>query len=105
MTAASAVQFFIWLMIAASAIAIVAERLRIPYTVALVLGGLLIGSLRLSSLDAFGQNSHTNWLAPDVILLVFLPPLLFEASLRINFRELRAELVPILLLANVGVFV
>ena len=37
------VEFIIWLLIAASIIVVVAARLRIPYTVALVLGGLALG--------------------------------------------------------------
>jgi hypothetical protein len=41
-TATSAVEFLIWLLIAASAIAILAKRLRAPYTVALVAGGLIL---------------------------------------------------------------
>ena len=49
MTPNTAVEFLIWLLIAASVIAILAERLRIPYTVSLVLGGLLLGALRLPS--------------------------------------------------------
>ena len=105
MTAASAVQFLIWLLIAASAIAILAVRLKIPYTVALVLGGLAIGVLRIRVLDTFYSGGQPSWLTPDVILLVFLPPLLFEGSLKIHFRQLRQNLFPILLLANVGVVI
>ena len=46
-TATSAVEFLIWLLIAASAIAMLAKRLRAPYTVALVAGGLMLSALRL----------------------------------------------------------
>ncbi len=47
MTATSGVEFLIWLLIACSTIAVLAKYLRIPYTVALVLGGLLLGQLHL----------------------------------------------------------
>lgn len=47
MTAISGVEFLIWLLIAASTIAVLAKYLRIPYTVALVLGGSLLSLLRL----------------------------------------------------------
>ena len=47
MTATSGVKFLIWLLIAASTIAVLAKYLRIPYTVALVLGGLLLSQLWL----------------------------------------------------------
>jgi len=46
-TATSGVEFLIWLMIASSTIAVLAKYLRIPYTVALVLGGLLLSQLHL----------------------------------------------------------
>jgi len=41
-TATSAIEFLIWLLIAASAIAMLAKRFRAPYTVALVAGGLML---------------------------------------------------------------
>ena len=47
MTALSAVEFLIWLLMAASAIALLARRLHVPYTVALVAGGLILSTLRL----------------------------------------------------------
>ena len=43
MTTNFAVEFLMWVLIAASVIAVLAARLRIPYTVALVLGGLALG--------------------------------------------------------------
>jgi CIC family chloride channel protein len=51
MTAISGVEFLIWLLIAASTIAVLTKYLRIPYTVALVLGGLLLSLLHLSFLS------------------------------------------------------
>jgi CPA1 family monovalent cation:H+ antiporter len=103
MTPTSAIEFLIWLLIAASLIAVLATRLRIPYTVALVLGGLLLGSLRLPIVERIYQSNRPDWLNPEVILILFLPPLLFEGSLQINIRELLHDIVPVLLLANVGV--
>jgi CPA1 family monovalent cation:H+ antiporter len=50
-TTSSAVEFLIALLIAASAIAIVAKRLHMPYTVALVIGGLLLSWVRLPHLS------------------------------------------------------
>ena len=43
MTPSSGIEFLVWLLIAAAIIAILAERLKIPYTVSLVFGGLLLG--------------------------------------------------------------
>jgi CPA1 family monovalent cation:H+ antiporter len=104
MTPGSAIQFLLWLLIVASVIAVVANRLRIPYTVALVIGGLVLGSThRLSILQSMTGDQRPNWLTPEVVLILFLPPLLFEGSIKIRTRHLRENLAPILLLANVGV--
>ncbi|MGH9718009.1 MAG: Na+/H+ antiporter [Candidatus Acidiferrales bacterium] len=105
MTPSSTVQFLLLLLILASAIAVVALRLRIPYTVALVLAGLVIGSVHVKSLETLYLGHHPNWLTPDVILILFLPGLLFEGSAKINIRQLRESLGPVLLLANVGVVI
>ncbi len=102
MTPSATVQFLILLLIVAALIAVAAARLRIPYTVALVLGGLLLGTLHTSALKGI-FTYRPDWLTPDVSLIIFLPPLLFEGSLKIPIRHLRANLFPILLLANVGV--
>ncbi len=102
MTPSSTVEFLVWMLIAASVIAVLAARLRIPYTVALVLGGLLLGSLHLPVLHSLFAHPP-EWLTPDVSLVIFLPALLFEGSLKIQFRHLRESLVPICLLATLGV--
>jgi CPA1 family monovalent cation:H+ antiporter len=103
MTAASAIEFLIWLLIAASVIAVIALRARIPYMVALVLGGLALGTLHFPILASIYQAPRPDWLTPDVILILFLPVLLFEGSLKINLQQLTSNLKPILLLATVGV--
>jgi CPA1 family monovalent cation:H+ antiporter len=104
MTTNAAIQFLIWALIAASIIAVLAARLRISYTVALVLAGLVLGSVHLPILETL-ISQKPDWLTPDVSLIVFLPALLFEGSLKIQFRQLRENVVPILLLATIGVLV
>jgi Na+:H+ antiporter len=105
MTPSSTIEFLLLLMILASAIAVVAMRLRIPYTVALVLAGLALGAVHVSALENVYQGHAPEWLTPNVILILFLPGLLFEGSARINIRLLRQSLAPILILANVGVLI
>jgi CPA1 family monovalent cation:H+ antiporter len=102
MTTNVAVEFLVWLLIAASVIAVIAARLRVPYTVALVLGGLVLGSVHLPIMDALISNKP-DWLMPSVSLFIFLPALLFEGSLKLQFRQLRENARPILLLATMGV--
>jgi CPA1 family monovalent cation:H+ antiporter len=105
MTANSSVEFLIWLLIAASVIAVIARRIGIPYTVALVFGGLLLSAVHLRALAPLHQGNRPNWLTPDVILTLFLPALLFEGSLKIELRHIKTDIVPLLLLANLGVLI
>jgi len=102
MTANAAVEFLIWLLIAASAIAVVSNWLRIPYTVALVLGGLVLGFVHLPIVATLVQN-QPDWLTPNIVLVIFLPALLFGGSLKLQVRQLRDNALPILLLATAGV--
>ena len=103
MTTTAVVEFLIWLLIAAAIIAVLAERLRIPYTVALVLGGVLLSVLRLPILSPLQSGHRSDWLAPDVILILFLPALVFEGSIKIEVRRLTRDFLPLLILANFGV--
>jgi CPA1 family monovalent cation:H+ antiporter len=93
----------VWLLIAAAIIAMLAKRLRIPYTVSLVLGGLLLGVIQLPILSPLQPGHRPDWLTPNVILILFLPALVFEGSVKLDVRELLRNSVPLLLLANVGV--
>lgn len=90
------IEFLLWLLIAASVIAVLTSRLKIPYTVALVVGGLLIDAFHLPIAESFS-------LTPEIVLILFLPALLFEAGLNINIKYLRENIKPIMLLAVVGV--
>ncbi|MGC2109851.1 MAG: cation:proton antiporter [Candidatus Korobacteraceae bacterium] len=102
MTTNSAIEFLIWLLIAASVIAVLAGRLRVPYTVALVIGGLVLGSVRLPIVATLVKN-QPDWLTPNIVLVIFLPALLFEGSFKLQVRQLRENALPIVLLATVGV--
>lgn len=86
---------FVLLLSIAALVAIFVRRfVRIPYTVALVLVGLI-----LSLFPDFLQFP----ISSELILAILVPPLIFEASLHIEWRQLRQNLIPILLLAVVGV--
>jgi CPA1 family monovalent cation:H+ antiporter len=93
-TVIHAVQEFAWLLLGAVLIGILARRVRIPYAVALVLGGLLVEESHLVSVPQ---------LDPAVVLFAFLPPLHFDAAFRLDARELRLVARPALLLAVPGV--
>lgn len=73
---------------------IAARRLRVPSTIALLIIGLLLGLI---------PGLPRVELTPNLILLVFLPPLLFEASFNLSIGALRSDAGLILLLAIPGV--
>lgn len=83
------------LLLIASLVAIAVRRFRIPYTVALVVVGLVITF----------QSPIDIRLTPELILALFVPPLVFEAAFQINASELVRNLPRILLLAVPGVVV
>jgi CPA1 family monovalent cation:H+ antiporter len=83
------------MLLIVSLVAVVTRRFRVPYTVALVLAGLLL-SLR-ARLEI--------GLTPQLILSLFLPPLVFEAAFHLPLRELRRDRVTIFLLAVPGVVI
>lgn len=77
-------------------VALAARRLKLPYTVGLVLTGIGLTLLHV------GQGAQ---LTPHLILEAFLPPLLFEAAIQLPWRDLRREALPLLLLSTVGVLI
>ena len=81
-------------LLVASLVAIVSRRLGLPYSVGLVIAGILLAFLpfRLSL-----PSTH------DLIFDVFLPPLVFEASLQLEWRPFARELPITAMLAFPGV--
>jgi len=90
-----------------------AARLRLPYSVILALVGMLIGAgaiffLRTDLTDALNPVAEAILGLPirsNVFLYVFLPTLLFQATLGMNLRRMLDDWVPILVLAVVAVVV
>ena len=92
-------QRFLLLLILVGALAtvlgLVSKRARmVPYPVVLAAAGVVVGLL------PGGQLGHVG---ADVILLAFVPGLVFEAALTLDLPELRRRLLPVGLLATVGV--
>jgi CPA1 family monovalent cation:H+ antiporter len=95
-TAQSFLFFLIVLGAAATALRLLSRTTpTMPYPVLLAVGGILIGLIPGLRLPAIG---------PDLILLAFVPGLVFEAALSLDLDELWRRVVPISLLATVGVF-
>lgn len=84
------------LLVVACLVALAARRLRIPYTVALVAAGLIVGAVRLVQPPA---------LTKELLYAVFLPGLLFESSFQLEAEEFWRNRISILTLAFPAVVV
>jgi monovalent cation/hydrogen antiporter len=78
------------LLAAVAVLLVLVPRLRIPYPILLVLGGLALG---------FVPGLPDLSLPPDLVLIAILPPLIYSAAFFTSLRDLRANLRPISLLA------
>ena len=84
------VEIMFGLMIAIAALAVAARKLGIAYPIPFVIGGLVLGMI-----PGLPQV-HLN---PDLVFLIFLPPLIYPAALFTSWRDFRSNLRPISLLA------
>src|SRR3954469_3159805 len=84
------IELILVLLVIVTALTPVARRLRVPYPVLLVLGGVV-----LALIPAFPDIP----LDPDLAFLLFLPPLLYSAAFSTSIRDFRRLLRPILSLA------
>ncbi len=82
------------LLLIAAIVAMLVQRLHIPYSVGLVIAGVGLALL---------QIIPSIRLTKELIFSIFLPPLVFEAALDIRWRELRRDAPVILTLATLGV--
>src|SRR5207237_1064728 len=82
------------MLVLVALVGIVSWRLRVPHAVALAAFGVVVAASGVSALPR---------LEPGLLLFVFLPPLLFDASFRLDERELRRLVPAVLVLAVPGV--
>jgi CPA1 family monovalent cation:H+ antiporter len=78
------------LLVAATALALLARRIGLPYPILLVLGGLALG---------FIPGLPPIELDPEIVFLLFLPPILFGAGYFTSVRDFKRNFRPILLLS------
>ncbi|TME17874.1 MAG: hypothetical protein E6I70_03960 [Chloroflexi bacterium] len=86
--------FLLVILLAALVLRLAFRRLPLPYPVLLALAGVGLGFLPFLPKQTIGA---------DLILLVFVPGLVFEAALGLDLGQLRRALVPVSLLATAGV--
>jgi CPA1 family monovalent cation:H+ antiporter len=91
-----AVEAFVALLVILAFVALLTRRVGLPYTVALVLFGVAISTV--------SPPVHLQ-VSPELVLVVLLPGLVFEAAYSLDERELIRALAGVLLLAVPGVLV
>jgi CPA1 family monovalent cation:H+ antiporter len=84
------IELLVFMLLAVALLAGLGLRSGVPYPVALVLGGLVIGLV---------PGLPSPELDPDIVFFVFLPPLLYSAAVTSSWPELKANAWPIVLLA------
>src|SRR6476619_5907951 len=84
------IQTLILLLIVIAAIAVAETRLRIPSAILLMLTGVVLALI---------PGLPTLELAPELVLLLVLPPIIYSSAVAMSWREFRFNLRPISLLA------
>jgi monovalent cation/hydrogen antiporter len=84
------IQILLLLLVAIAAVGVVAKRTNIPPAILLVLTGVLL---------ALAPGLPAVRLAPELVLLLVLPPLIYSSAVAMSWREFRFNLRPISLLA------
>ena len=84
---------FILIFAIASIVAILAKQIRLPYTITLVIAGIVVAGLGLTAPFELGY---------ELIFHILLPPLLFEGALHMRLSHLRDNMKLILLLVLPG---
>jgi CPA1 family monovalent cation:H+ antiporter len=87
---------FIALLLISTIVGVGVKYIKLPYTIALVIVGLIVGISRI-----FPEIRLTE----DMIFFLILPPLLFEGAINMDLNNLRVNLKPISLLAIIGVLI
>jgi NhaP-type Na+/H+ or K+/H+ antiporter len=79
------------LLVSVAVLAAAARAINVPYPIVLVVGGAILGLLPVGIPEVE--------LDPDLVLVIFLPPLLYSGAFFANLRDIRADLRPITLLS------
>ncbi len=91
------VNLVLTILIIVSIVAIAVRRIRLPYTLALIITGLALTFFTFPATQGLAEQF------PELLLTLFLPALLFEGAMNINTEELSNNIKTITLLSVVGV--
>src|SRR5882724_10314232 len=86
----STLQLLVLLLVVVAAVAMLAARLRVPPAILLVLTGVVLALI---------PSLPPVELAPELVLLLVLPPIIYSSAVAMSWREFRFNLRPISLLA------
>ena len=86
----------IFILVVMIGLSSVADHIKIPYPVLLIIGGIAVGFI--PSLRPIDIN-------PEIIFLIFLPPLLYDAAFNISFKEFKTNINTIATLSIGLVFI
>lgn len=92
----SSIEAVALLLLVAAAVAVIAQRLRMPYATGLVITGIV--------LTYIPHAPHLS-MTRDLIFTVLLPPLIFEAALFLPWQLLRREMPVVVVFATVGILI
>ena len=81
---------FLLLLVLVAGFAVIAERVKLPYPIVLVMAGLGI---------SFVPHMPRVPLSPELVFVVFMPPLLYYSAWNTSWREFRNNLISITMLA------
>lgn len=90
------IELVLLLLVVVAALTPLARAVRVPYPILLVLGGLILALLPI--VPALPLD-------PELVFLLFLPPLIYQAAFTTSIRDFRQRLPPILSLAVVLVLI
>lgn len=99
------VEITVILLFVASLVGILVDKLRMPYTVGLVVVGLALALVNTEFIAGTSSEEIRNLLVPQMILGILVPPLIYEAAFHIQFEDLRRNLVLIAAFAIPGVVI
>ncbi len=88
---------FVALLGGAAVVGVLTKFIKIPYTIALVLAGLLVAILEAAPPNAV--------ITEELVLVLFLPPLLFQAGLHLELEQLQKKAMVVATLAIPGVMI
>lgn len=98
---AQGVMVVVMLLFAASLSAIFFRRIKFPYTIGLVMVGIVLSFL----CDSISLDTSSIHLTPDLILYILLPALIFDASVSMDVRMMMRNIVPSMVLAAPGLII